>query len=75
MNELVSIITPTYNSAKFIEESVNSVIEQTYSNWELIIVDDASTDGSQDIIKRVTNKDKRISSFFLKKNSRLCFVS
>lgn len=49
---LVSIIMPNYNSEKFIEETINSVIEQTYKNWELIISDDCSTDDSLNIIKR-----------------------
>jgi len=69
MNELVSVITPSYNSASFIEDSINSVIQQTYDNWELIIVDDASTDHSRDIIKRMAKKDKRILPIFLSNNS------
>ena len=49
-NNLVSIITPSYNSSKFIVECVNSVISQTFQNWEMIIVDDCSNDNSKDII-------------------------
>ena len=48
---LVSIIMPSYNSAKFIKETVDSVISQSYENWELIIVDDCSTDDSLSIIE------------------------
>lgn len=46
----VSIVLPTYNGEKFIKESIESVINQTFTDWELIIVNDCSTDGTQDII-------------------------
>lgn len=68
MNELVSIIMPSYNTAEFIEESINSVINQTYTNWELIIVDDCSTDGSEEIIKKFT-QDERIKFYKNERNS------
>jgi glycosyltransferase involved in cell wall biosynthesis len=48
---LVSIITPTYNHEKYIAECINSAISQTYQNWEMLIIDDGSTDKTQDIIK------------------------
>ena len=60
MSDLVSIIMPNYNSARFIEESINSVINQTYKNWELIICDDNSTDNSKDIAKNYESGDQRI---------------
>lgn len=50
MNELVSIIMPSFNTAKFIEESIHSVLQQTYTNWELIIVDDCSKDNTDEIV-------------------------
>ena len=51
MNELVSIIMPSYNTADYISESIKSVQAQGYSNWELIIVDDCSTDNTDDVVK------------------------
>lgn len=57
---LVSIIMPSYNSAEFIEESINSVLVQSYKNIELIIVDDLSNDNSINIIKKIQEKDHRI---------------
>ena len=68
MNNLVSIITPSYNSSKFMEDCVNSVLCQTYTNWELLIVDDCSNDNSIDIISELAAKDVRIKSIFLEEN-------
>ena len=69
MKELVSIITPTYNSAKFIEETIQSVQSQTYSNWEMIIVDDGSTDTTVKIIEGIIKQDDRIQFHKLENNS------
>lgn len=52
MNDLVSIIMPSYNTARFIGESITSVVAQTYTNWELIIVDDASMDDTDEVVQR-----------------------
>ncbi|MBT4738717.1 MAG: glycosyltransferase family 2 protein, partial [Flavobacteriales bacterium] len=68
MSNLVSIITPSYNSSKFIVECVNSVISQTFQNWEMIIVDDCSNDNSREIISDFSEKDKRIRFIFLEEN-------
>ena len=50
MAELVSIIMPSYNTARFIAASVRSVLAQTYTRWELIIVDDCSSDDTEEVI-------------------------
>jgi len=68
MSSLVSIITPSYNSSKFILECIESVLSQTYENWEMIIVDDCSKDNSKEIISEHSTKDKRIKPIFLEKN-------
>ncbi len=49
---LISVVMPVHNSERFLEQSLKSVVAQTYANWELITVDDASTDGSTEIVKR-----------------------
>ncbi|MEL4280065.1 glycosyltransferase family 2 protein [Shewanella mangrovisoli] len=66
---LVSIIMPSYNSAKTIAESIESVIAQTYQNWELLITDDVSVDHTRDIVRSYCAKDNRIKLFELDKNS------
>ncbi len=58
--DLVSIITPCYNGSKYVAETIESVLSQTYSNWEMLIVDDGSKDNSADIIRSYTEKDGRI---------------
>ena len=69
MNPLVSIITPNYNCEKYISETIQSVINQTHQNWELIIVDDASTDNSVEIIKNFQYLDNRIKLIKVEENS------
>ena len=68
MYGLVSIIMPSYNTAKYIAASVKSVLAQTYTNWELLIVDDCSTDNTDEVIKPFLS-DKRIKYFKNEKNS------
>lgn len=67
VNGLVSIIMPSWNTEKFIGESIESVLRQTYKNWELIIVDDCSTDNTDKVVHSF--KDPRIRYFHNKKNS------
>ena len=66
---LVSIITPCYNSAAYIKETIDSVRRQTYNNWEMIIVDDCSTDNSVEIIESHIKEDARIRLVIRGKNS------
>ena len=66
-DKLVSIIMPTYNCAKFIGKTIESVIAQTYENWELIIVDDCSKDNTEEVVSKY--KDNRIKYHRLENNS------
>ena len=67
-NELVSIITPSYNSQAYISQTIESILAQTYSKWELLITDDCSTDQTIEIIKSYQKNDIRIRLFLLDKN-------
>jgi glycosyltransferase involved in cell wall biosynthesis len=69
MNSLVSIITPSYKSEKFISQTIESVLAQTYQNWEMVIVDDVSPDNSNEVIKQYVKNDNRIKLIKLEKNS------
>lgn len=60
---LVSIITPTYNHQRFIGSCIESVITQSYPHWEMIIVDDGSTDGTWDIVQSYAARDRRVRAF------------
>lgn len=68
-NSLISIITPSFNSERFIHETIESVKAQTYTNWELLITDDYSTDGTWSLLEKYAEKDNRIKIFKLKRNS------
>lgn len=72
MNELITVIIPTYNRAHCISESIDSVIAQTYENFELLIIDDKSTDNTKDIILEYSKNDSRIKYI---KNNRTKGVS
>lgn len=63
MNELVSIIIPTYNRCDFLPETLDSVIAQTYDNWEAIVIDDGSTDQTGLVMKSYCEMDARIKFF------------
>ncbi len=65
---LVSVVMPVYNAGSFIADSVESILNQTYANFEFIIVDDASTDGTYQILKQYAKNYKQISLLRNKKN-------
>lgn len=68
-DDLVSIITPTYNSSSFIETTIRSIQGQSHENWELLITDDCSSDNTVSLIKEFINVDNRVKLFELDKNS------
>lgn len=68
MQDLVSIVMPSYNTGRYIKETIESVLVQSYTNWELIIVDDCSTDNTDDVVSPFL-KDKRIKYLKNRKNS------
>ena len=63
MGELVSVIMPVHNAGAYLEEAIRSVMAQTYSNWDLLVVNDASTDNSVEIADRLAEEDSRIKVF------------
>lgn len=67
-NSLVSLLMPAYNSARYIKYAINSVQNQTYTNWELIIVDDCSNDGTWEIAYMLSTRDSRIKVYQNDKN-------
>lgn len=71
MDKLVSIVLPVYNGERFLAESIDSVIAQTYQNWELIIIDDCSSDSSPEIAKRYAEHDSRIHYYRNEQNLKL----
>jgi teichuronic acid biosynthesis glycosyltransferase TuaG len=72
--DLVSIITPAYNAANYIEETLDSVLAQSYKNWELLVVDDYSTDQTADIVNSYCEKDQRVKLHRLPKNMGCAFA-
>ena len=65
---LVSVIMPAYNAEKYIEKAIMSVVNQTYTNWELIVIDDGSKDSTSEIVEKLVKKDERIAFFANEKN-------
>ena len=67
-NDLVSVIIPVYNSEKFLDETISSVLNQTYANIEILAIDDGSTDDSLKILKKFDDKIKILSHKNILKN-------
>ena len=65
---LISVIIPSYNSAELIAETIKSVQNQTFTDWEIIVVDDGSTDNTQQIVEDIILTDSRIKYFFVANN-------
>ena len=68
---MISIVLPTYNGEKYIEMAIRSILQQTYSDFEVIIVDDCSTDKTNDIIKKMAKEDSRIRIIHNEINQKL----
>ena len=68
MKPVVSVVIPTFNRQAFIGEAIESVQKQTFSDWEMLIVDDASTDNTESIVKEYVQKDPRIKYYKNEKN-------
>ena len=60
---MISVIMPAYNSEKYVSEAIESIRNQSYENWELLIVEDGSTDCTRNIIDKYAKKDSRIKVF------------
>ncbi len=73
MKDLITVVVPCYNVEKYVEKCIDSIMNQTYKNLEIILVEDCSTDNTYDIIKKYPKKDKRIKVIKNEKNSGLSF--
>ncbi len=69
-NPLVSVIIPAFNVEKYIEETISSVLNQSYTNYEIIVVDDSSTDKTLEIIGKISKKDSRVKLFKIEHSGR-----
>lgn len=74
MPPLVSIVMPAYNAGEYISQAIESVIQQSFTRWELIIVDDCSTDQTYAIATEYSNKDQRIKAYRLNQNSGCAYI-
>lgn len=69
---MVSVIIPVYNAEKYLEQAIDSVLSQTYTDWELILVDDGSTDSSGNICDEACSKDSRITVYHISNGGLSC---
>ncbi|MBT8385958.1 MAG: glycosyltransferase family 2 protein [Ignavibacteria bacterium] len=69
-NPLVSVIIPAYNSEKFIGQAIESVQKQTYSNLEVIVIDDGSTDNTISVVRSISEQDDRINCYKIEPSHR-----
>ncbi|QTN40175.1 glycosyltransferase family 2 protein [Marinobacter salsuginis] len=67
-NQRVTIVLPAYNAEKLIDSTIQSVVNQTFEDWEMLVVDDCSTDGTRDIVQKWAEKDPRIKLIALSAN-------
>lgn len=74
MTQLLSIVMPAYNASDYIAEAIGSVLDQTYSDWELVVVDDCSTDNTCDIVKDIAAHDRRLRLVERASNSGSAFM-
>lgn len=68
MQPLISVVMPSHNAEKYISEAIQSVISQTYENWELLVIDDGSTDSTADIVRQFSKIDSRVTLYMNSKN-------
>ena len=71
VNPVVSIVMPTYNRANMIGMAINSILKQSYKDWELLIIDNESSDNTREVVVRFSESDKRIKYYFVKKNPQI----
>lgn len=74
-NELVSVIIPTYNRASLLSQAIRSVINQTYKNWQLLIIDDGSADDTRKVVEEFIRKDLRIRYFYQENKGQVCAMN
>jgi len=71
-NPKISVLMPAYNAERYIGEAIESILRQTFTDYELIIVDDGSTDATWEIIQKYAKKDKRIVFVQNKQKLKIC---
>ena len=67
----ISIVLPTHNGSRYLDQSIKSVLDQSFSDWELIVVNDASTDNTRDLVDCWAARDPRVRAIHLSQNRKL----